>query len=42
VSGQVSTPDGVHCNSEANAVINQFTALTGSQQQDIINFLRSL
>ncbi len=42
VSGQVSTPDGVRCNSEANAVINQFTALTASQQQDILNFLRSL
>jgi CxxC motif-containing protein (DUF1111 family) len=42
VAGQVSTPDGVRCNSEANTVINQFTALTSSQQQDILNFLRSL
>jgi CxxC motif-containing protein (DUF1111 family) len=42
VSGQVFTSDGVRCNSEANAVINQFTALTTSQQQDILNFLRSL
>jgi CxxC motif-containing protein (DUF1111 family) len=41
-SGQVTTPDGVRCNSEANAVINQFSALTASQQQDILNFLRSL
>jgi CxxC motif-containing protein (DUF1111 family) len=42
VSGQISTSDGVRCNSEANAVINQFTALSVSQQQDILNFLRSL
>jgi CxxC motif-containing protein (DUF1111 family) len=42
VPGQVFTSDGVRCNSEANAVINQFTALTTSQQQDILNFLRSL
>ncbi len=31
-----------NCNSEANAVINQFSALTPSQQQDVLNFLRSL
>jgi CxxC motif-containing protein (DUF1111 family) len=28
--------------SEANAVINNFNALTGGQQQDILNFLRNL
>jgi CxxC motif-containing protein (DUF1111 family) len=42
VSGQIFTSDGVRCNSEANAVTNQFTALTTSQQQDVLNFLRSL
>ena len=30
------------CSSEADAVINNFNALTPSQQQDILNFLRSL
>ena len=30
------------CNSEANAVIHQFQALSPSQKQDILNFLRSL
>jgi CxxC motif-containing protein (DUF1111 family) len=30
------------CSSEANAVIDNFNALTSSQQQDILNFLRSL
>jgi len=30
------------CSSEANAVINNFNRLTSSQQQDILNFLRSL
>jgi len=30
------------CSSEANRVINNFNALTPSQQQDILNFLRSL
>jgi hypothetical protein len=28
--------------SEANAVVNKFNALMPSQQQDILNFLRSL
>jgi CxxC motif-containing protein (DUF1111 family) len=42
VAGQVFTSDGVRCNSEANAVINQFNGLTAQQQQDILNFLRSL
>jgi mono/diheme cytochrome c family protein len=30
------------CRSEANGVINSFTGLSASQQQDILNFLRSL
>jgi CxxC motif-containing protein (DUF1111 family) len=30
------------CNSEANAVVNSYNALTSSQQQDLLNFLRSL
>jgi len=30
------------CSSEANAVINNFNGLSQSQQQDILNFLRSL
>ena len=30
------------CNSEANVVINKYNALTSSQQQDLLNFLRSL
>jgi hypothetical protein len=34
--------DGTACQSEANAVIEQFKALNASDQQDILNFLRSL
>ena len=30
------------CGSEANAVVNNFFALTPAQQQDVLNFLRSL
>jgi CxxC motif-containing protein (DUF1111 family) len=30
------------CTSEANSVINSFNYLTTSQQQDVLNFLRSL
>lgn len=30
------------CNSEANAVINNYNSLSSSQQQDLLNFLRSL
>jgi CxxC motif-containing protein (DUF1111 family) len=32
----------ISCNSEANGVINNFNALSNSQQQDLLNFLRSL
>ena len=41
-STQQFTDDGVACRSEANAVIQQFRALSASNQQDILNFLRSL
>jgi CxxC motif-containing protein (DUF1111 family) len=40
--GQIATPDGVACRSEANAVIERFEALSASQKQDLLNFLRSL
>ena len=40
--GNGTTPEGFACNSEANAVINTFNALSQGQQQDILNFLRSL
>jgi CxxC motif-containing protein (DUF1111 family) len=36
------SPPTISCGSEANTVINSFNALTGQQQQDILNFLRSL
>ena len=32
----------ISCNSEANSVINSYNKLTSSQQQDLLNFLRSL
>ena len=32
----------ISCNSEANTVINNYNALSSSQQQDLLNFLRSL
>jgi len=31
-----------NCVSEANAVVNRFNSLSGSQKQDLLNFLRSL
>jgi len=40
--GQIFNEDGVHCNSEANAVIARFRALSTTAKQDILNFLRSL
>jgi hypothetical protein len=36
------TSQSVSCNSEANAVITAYTKLSSSQQQDLLNFLRSL
>jgi hypothetical protein len=41
-AGQFLREDGVACSSEANAVTARFRGLTSSQQQDILNFLRSL
>jgi CxxC motif-containing protein (DUF1111 family) len=41
-AGQFFREDGVACNSEANAVTARFRGLSNSQQQDILNFLRSL
>ena len=32
----------ISCNSEANSVINSYNTLSTSQQQDLLNFLRSL
>jgi CxxC motif-containing protein (DUF1111 family) len=40
--GQFQPGQAGSCKSEANAVINDFNGLTQSQQQDILNFLRSL
>jgi len=32
----------IFCGSEANVVISNFNALSASNQQDVLNFLRSL
>jgi CxxC motif-containing protein (DUF1111 family) len=37
-----SFANGVYPNSEANTVINDFDALSNTNQQDLVNFLRSL
>jgi CxxC motif-containing protein (DUF1111 family) len=37
-----SSGSDANCSSEANAVIAKFNALSQSQKQDILNFLRSL
>jgi len=42
IQAHKSFSDGVFPNSEANAVVDKFNALTPSQQQDILNFLRAL
>lgn len=44
VLGALFSPFGqaLRCGSEANGVINKFNALTNSQKQDVLNFLRSL
>ena len=41
-SSQSANFQGSNCNSEANAVVSNFNGLSTSQQQDILNFLRSL
>ena len=40
--GQTSTADGVACASEANDVIEIFNALSATDKQAVVNFLRSL
>ena len=40
--GDKATEDGVACASEANGVIKKYNALSGGDQQDLVNFLRSL
>jgi CxxC motif-containing protein (DUF1111 family) len=42
IEDHYSVGNGVYPSSEANGVINNFNALTPSNQQDLINFLRSL
>ena len=44
VNGMAKTPSTTvnFCGSEANGVVNNFFTLTVAQQQDILNFLRSL
>ncbi len=42
IQAHKSAGNGVFPNSEANAVVDKFNALSTSQQQDILNFLRSL
>ena len=42
IQDHFSTGNGVYPDSEANAVINNFNALSASDQQDLVNFLRSL
>jgi CxxC motif-containing protein (DUF1111 family) len=42
VEDHYSLGNGVYPNSEANQVINNFNALDQGDQQDLINFLRSL
>jgi len=37
-----SFTNGTYPDSEANTVINNFDALTQTNQQDLVNFLRSL
>ena len=41
-SGQNFTSDGVACDSEANRTVSKFNTLSEFDQQDILNFLRSL
>ncbi|MGO9261837.1 MAG: di-heme oxidoredictase family protein [Bryobacteraceae bacterium] len=42
VPSTASSPNQGSCGSEANQVIQAFNALSNSQQQDLLNFLRSL
>ena len=40
--GYSTGSDGVACASEANAVVDNYSALSSGQKQDLLNFLRSL
>ena len=40
--GPGNPPQSSTCSSEASAVVGRFNTLSGSQKQDILNFLRSL
>ena len=42
IEDHLSLGNGTYPNSEANQVINNFNALTPKNQQDLVNFLRSL
>jgi CxxC motif-containing protein (DUF1111 family) len=42
IQAHASNGNGTYQNSEANAVINRFNALTTTQKQHMLNFLRSL
>jgi CxxC motif-containing protein (DUF1111 family) len=42
IEDHYSLANGVYPNSEANQVITNFNNLTSGNQQDLINFLRSL
>ena len=42
IEDHFSSGNGTYPNSEANQVINNFNALSSSNQQDLVNFLRSL
>ena len=42
VEDHLCTGNGTYQDSESNAVINSFNALSATDQQDLINFLRSL
>ena len=40
--GSTIGSDGVACQSEANEVVDNYSALSASRKQDLLNFLRSL
>ena len=42
IEDHFSSGNGTYPNSEANTVINNFNALSQQNQQDLVNFLRSL
>jgi CxxC motif-containing protein (DUF1111 family) len=42
IQAHASNGNGTYQGSEANAVVNSFNALTPTQKQNLLNFLRSL